>query len=214
MKAAYNREIDKMREKEEYLGRDLNQSDVSDNLMTIRRIIGMAKVKEAANRIAEFIEDTEDDKIAIGIHHHTVRDALVYELSQRDIKAARIDASKDIQYHVDQWKNRPESRVAVISQLGGGVGLNLQFCHNLLNIERQWNSADEEQLEDRFNRFGQEYPVSAEYLVAKGTIDIWFTNMVEEKRQISGETFGINFDPTQSQETMREMLQWMMTNKL
>jgi hypothetical protein len=38
--------------------------------------------------------------------------------------------------------------------------------------------------------------------------------MVEDKRIISGETFGINFDPTQSKETMAEMLQWMLTNKL
>ena len=214
MKDAYNREIDKLIEKDAEKGSDLNANDIQENLMIMRRIIGMAKVKHAADRIEEFLEDTEDDKIAIGIHHHSVRDALIYELQQRNIKPIKVDAGKDIQWNIDQWKNKPENRVAVVSQLGGGVGLNLQFCHDLLNVERQWNSADEEQLEDRFNRFGQEYPVNAEYLVVVGTIDTWFTNMVEDKRMICGDTFGINFDPTQSQETMRDMIQFAMANKL
>jgi len=214
MKAAYNREIDKLIEKDSAKGSDLSASDIQENIMVMRRIIGMAKVQHAADRIEEFLEDTEDDKIAIGVHHHAVRDALAYELQQRKVHAIRIDAGKDIQYHVDQWKHKLHNRVAILSQLGGGVGLNLQFCHDLLNCERQWNSADEEQLEDRFNRFGQEYPVTAEYLVVMGTIDTWFSNMVEEKRIICGETFGVNFDPMASQETMKDMIQWAIVNKL
>ena len=214
IKKAYNDQIDQLIEKSNESGGNLSQSEVMDNIMAMRRIIGMAKVKAAADYIEEFLEDTEDDKIAIGIHHHAVRDAIVYELGKRGIEAIRIDAGKDIQWKVDEWRARADRRVAVISQLGGGVGLNLQFCHSLLNIERQWNSADEEQLEDRFNRVGQDFPVTAEYLVLMGTIDSWFSTMVEEKRIISGETFGINFDPTSSKETMNEMLDWAMRNKI
>lgn len=215
LKAAYNAEIDKIAALDST--KEITQADIQDNIFTMRRIIGMAKVKFAANLVKEMIDESEDEKIAIGVHHHSVADALIYELKKdgnKDYHPVNIAAGRNIQYSVDEWKNNPHKRVAVISQLGGGVGLNLQFCHLLVNIERQWNSADEEQLEDRFNRIGQEYPVSAEYLVAKGTIDAWFSNMVEEKRLVCGETVGNNFDPFETKELMKEMATWAMANKL
>jgi len=211
MKAAYNAEIDKLLEKDSE-GK-LSMSDITDNIMTMRKIIGMAKVKFAAEYIQEYLDDTEDDKIAVGIHHHAVRDSLIYELGLK-INPVNIKAGSNIQWDVDTWKESKSRRVGVISMLGGGVGLNLQFCHHILNVERQWNSADEEQLEDRFNRIGQENPVTAEYLVVKGTIDAYFSNMVEEKRKICGETFGVNFNPMESESSMRDMVEWAMVNKL
>ena len=215
MKAAYNREIDKIKEKDST--KEVTQSDIQENIFVMRRIIGMAKVKHAAQLIRDFLDESEDELIAVGVHHHSVRDLLEFELNKDNNPLYRpvvINAGKDIQWNIDKWKKGHPSRCGIISQLGGGVGLNLQFCHILLNVERQWNSADEEQLEDRFNRIGQEYPVSAEYLVARGTIDVWFSNMVEEKRIVSGETYGVNFDPMESKQTMREMIEWAMVNKL
>jgi SNF2 family DNA or RNA helicase len=81
-----------------------------------------------------------------------------------------------------------ENRVLIVNMLAGGVGLNLQCCANTLVLERQWSAADEEQFESRFHRNGQKKAVVAEYMGATGTIDQWFHELVEEKRQIFGET--------------------------
>jgi len=34
--------------------------------------------------------------------------------------------------------------------IAGGVGLNLQGCHNFLALERTWNGADEDQFHKDF----------------------------------------------------------------
>jgi len=60
----------------------------------------------------------------------------------------------------------------------------LQFCSDAVMLERQWNPANEEQAEARFHRFGQENNVFVTYMLATGTIDEYFTELVEKKRSI------------------------------
>ena len=43
----------------------------------------------------------------------------------------------------------------VASTLAAGEGLNLQTCSDCVIHERQWNPANEEQVEGRFIRIGQ-----------------------------------------------------------
>ncbi len=47
-----------------------------------------------------------------------------------------------------------------------------------------------------------------EYLIAKGTIDEYFHQLVEEKRQIFGETIGINWSLENDSNAVRD-LSWM-----
>ena len=50
--------------------------------------------------------------------------------------------------------------------------------------ERQWNPANEEQAESRYTRFGQDAAsVDVLYMIAAGTIDDYFTELVERKRE-------------------------------
>jgi SNF2 family DNA or RNA helicase len=93
----------------------------------------------------------------------------------------------------------------IINELAGGVGLNLQCCANALVLERQWNAADEEQFESRFHRDGQTYPVQATYMMATGTIDEWFDEMVEEKQKIFGATVSHNFVLTSDEGTLKTL---------
>jgi SNF2 family DNA or RNA helicase len=74
--------------------------------------------------------------------------------------------------------------------LAGGVGLNLQHISNAMVLERQWSAADERQFEDRFHRNGQQNKVVVDYVIAKGTIDEFFADLVRKKRAICAETIG------------------------
>jgi SNF2 family DNA or RNA helicase len=50
--------------------------------------------------------------------------------------------------------------------------------------ERQWNPANEEQCEGRFSRIGStKTSILVKYMVAIGTIDEWFTELVDTKRK-------------------------------
>ncbi len=216
LKKAYNRELDKIQVIDSE--KEAKYSDIQANIMTMRRIIGMAKVKFAANYIKVFLEESEDDKIMIGIHHHIVRDSLEMELKDYSPIVISGEDSAESKYRKVQRlrESQHSNRVAIISSLAGGTGIDgLQTCiSNGLVIERQWNAADEEQFEDRINqRIGQTKPVIFEYLVAKGTIDNWFSDMVETKREIFGETIGNNWN-VQDDNSTREMIDYALSNRL
>ena len=63
-------------------------------------------------------------------------------------------------------------------------------CSDIMILERQWNPANEEQAEKRVHRIGQSRNVKITYLLALGTCDEYFTELVEQKRQICKEAYG------------------------
>lgn len=193
--------------------------DVQDNLMTLRKLTGLAKVDIAVDYITDFVESTEDEKIAIGVHHHGVRDRIYERLNDRGIKVVKLsgeDSAERKAWIVQQFQKDPHLRVLVISILAGGVGIDglQKVCNNVLVLERQWNACDEEQFEFRFNRDGQKLPVHCNYMVAHKTVDDYFTALVEKKRAIFGETIESNWTFTQDGNAIRELCQQVCKNKL
>lgn len=210
----YNEELEKLvklsEEKE-----NLTYFDVSDNLMALRRIVGVAKAGFADEYVAEFLEETDEEKITIGVHHHVVRDILKSKLVAFAPLVISGDDNAEEKYRKVEEFQKPFRRVMILSTLAGGTGIDgLQCCNNVLTVERQWSSADEEQFEDRFNRIGQIRPVTAEYFVAKGTIDEWLHALVERKRLIFGETISNNWDFKQDSNAIKELVHWATSNRL
>lgn len=195
---------------------NLNFFDVQESLMTLRRITGMAKVQFATEYVDTFLDTVEDEKIAIGVHHEAVRDGLFYNLQERGFSPLKLsgeDSAERKNQIVQTYTKDASRRILIVNMLAGGVGLNLQTCNNVLVLERQWNAADEEQFEGRFNRQGQTKPVLAEYMLAKGTIDEYFSAMVEEKRAICGETLD-GWDFTSDTNALRDLVDKTVANRL
>lgn len=213
IKNSYNKQLNLMQNMMAW-GELKDNLSILRELAKLRRITGQAKVPLCVDYVTEFLESTEQEfKIAIGIHHESVRDSLYYSLQDyKPLKLSGEDSAIGKDRIVQEFK-RPERRVLVINELAGGIGLNLQMCANTLILERQWNSADEEQFESRFHRNGQTLPVVADYLIATGTIDEWFHNMVEEKRKIFGETIS-NWQFTNDANSIREMFNQSVSNPL
>lgn len=216
MKEVYNKELQKLREKQE-MKENLTWMDVSDSLMTLRRICGMAKVDFAVNYIDVFLDSTPDEKIAIGIHHKAVADTLYGKLTERGFKVLKLtgEDSSDQKEKIKQEFRKDENRILIISTLAGGVGMDgLQVCNNILVLERQWNSVDEEQFEARFHRNGQLRPVIAEYMIAKNTIDGFFSEMVEQKRHIFGKVVGLDYSLMGDSDSINELVEKTLGSKL
>lgn len=213
IKNSYNRELDLMSNLMNASGK-LNTISLLGALAKLRRITGIAKAEHAYEYITEFLENTDTDKIAIGIHHEAVRDLLYAKLLAAGWKPLKL-SGEDSAIKKDQIVQSfglPEHRVLIINTLAGGVGLNLQMCANTLVLERQWNFADEEQFECRFHRNGQTLPVTADYLIAHGTIDEWFAELVEEKKKIFGETVGWDF--TNDESLLKDLVDKTLANRL
>ncbi len=75
---------------------------------------------------------------------------------------------------------RDEARVMISTQ-SGGEGLNLQFCHQLVNFDLPWNPMRVEQRIGRLHRLGQEKPVRIINLSLEGTIEARVLDILAHK---------------------------------
>jgi SWI/SNF-related matrix-associated actin-dependent regulator 1 of chromatin subfamily A len=165
-------------------------------LSKMRHLVGLSKIDPCIDHCMEFLGGT-DKKITIFVHHIDVGENLAKKLDSilHELKleptiqlTAKLDAQQRFE-RVQEFKNNPSKRVMIASTLGFGEGLNLQFCQDCIILERQWNPANEEQCEARFPRPGSTaQSINVTYFVAVGTVDEFFAEIVERKREIVTQT--------------------------
>lgn len=162
-------------------------ANILQYLNDMRHLTGYAKVDPTVDEIAELLLTT-NKKIAIFTHHHDVAELYKRKLNTileeggfaPVIYAVNVDGDKS--QYVDEFR-KPENRIFIGTTLACGEGLNIQFCDKCYVCEREWNPANEEQVEKRFSRIGATHnKVDATYPTAVGTIDEFFMNLIEKKR--------------------------------
>jgi SWI/SNF-related matrix-associated actin-dependent regulator of chromatin subfamily A-like protein 1 len=162
-------------------------------LSKMRHLTGLAKIDPVCDYLEEFITST-DRKIMIFVHHKDVGQILKMKLEkmQREWPAEWGKGILEITSDMDSYARdeavtkfrSSDYRIMIGSTLASGEGLNLQFCADCIMMERQWNPANEEQAEARFPRPGQTADkINATYFVAIGTVDEFFAELVEKKRE-------------------------------
>lgn len=80
----------------------------------------------------------------------------------------------------------------LVSTDAGGEGLNLQFCHVVVNFDIPWNPMRLEQRIGRVDRIGQKHPVRASNLVFKDSVEFRVREVLEEKLAVILEEFGVD----------------------
>lgn len=172
-------------------GEELNSINILAQMARMRHLVALAKIPVTMEYIEDFVDET-DKKIVIFAHHIDVQQLLYEEcLSKFGPKTEyKIPVLKftggmsggDV-FTTAELFNSSKRAILVASSLSAGEGLNLQTCHDCIMHERQWNPANEEQMEGRFVRIGQlsDY-VNAIYTEAEGSIDASFDEIVERKR--------------------------------
>lgn len=180
------------------LGRFEESSNILAYLSRMRHLTGLAKIDPCIDNVMEFLGST-DRKITIFHHHKDVGEILVSKLDEvlKELELERVfhltaDLDPATRYNmVTDFTRDAKRRVLVASTLASGEGLNLQVCSDCIMLERQWNPANEMQAEARFPRPGSTASsISATYFVAVGTVDEFFSEIVERKRQIVDSTLG------------------------
>jgi SNF2 family DNA or RNA helicase len=79
---------------------------------------------------------------------------------------------------MDLFRNRAQIMVATEA---GGEGINLQFCHNMINFDLPWNPMRVEQRIGRVHRLGQQSDVFIYNLCTLGTIEEHIVHLLHEK---------------------------------
>jgi len=187
-------------------------------MQKLRHITGISKVTECVDFVIEFLLSTER-KMVVFTHHQDVMEILRVQLDSWLAAGgfgkvctlhAGLDGNARSQL-VKDFKDDPSRRVMIASTLAAGEGINLQFCSDAVILERQWNPANEEQAEARFHRFGQLNNVSITYMLASGTIDEYFTELVEVKRSIVASTLDNKEIAWDQQSLMKELAEILVT---
>lgn len=179
----------------------------------MRHLTGLSKVEPAVKFAEEFLLET-NRKLVIFTHHIDVAQAIKMRLNYILKKAGMPEClemvsemSAEERSDVDAKFFLSENRILVASTLASGTGRNWQCCSDCLFVERQWNPAKEEQAEDRFPRPGNTSDkINATYLLAAGTIDDMFTELVERKRAIKGQVVDYEESDWSEHSLMKELM--------
>ena len=95
-----------------------------------------------------------------------------------------------------------ENEVQIMISTGaGGEGQNLQFCHNIVNYDLEWNPMRIEQKIGRVHRIGQTNNVQIYNYALKDTIDAYILELLFMKLKLFSETLGeldLMFEDTES----------------
>jgi superfamily II DNA/RNA helicase len=79
---------------------------------------------------------------------------------------------------MDLFRGRAQ---VLIATEAGGEGINLQFCHHMINFDLPWNPMRVEQRIGRVHRLGQTEDVKIYNLCTLGTIEEHIVNLLHEK---------------------------------
>ncbi len=79
---------------------------------------------------------------------------------------------------MDLFRGRAQ---VLIATEAGGEGINLQFCHHMINFDLPWNPMRVEQRIGRVHRLGQTEDVKIYNLCTLGTIEEYIISLLHEK---------------------------------
>ena len=153
-------------------------------LASIRRELGLAKVKAAAIEIAERVESGQ--RILVGAWHTDVIDALAAEMKGRKYTVATLDGRSLFtrkEAMTEAW-NKGEIQVFIGQIAAMGVSLNLQQGGNqIIVVEEDWSPSVMDQLYARLWRFGQEKHVHVDTLTSTSKLDEALHNISHAKER-------------------------------
>lgn len=89
---------------------------------------------------------------------------------------------------VDDFQNRPDCRIFVLSIKAAGTGLNLTAASHVIHYDLWWNPAVEAQATDRAYRIGQHQNVIVHRFITQGTFEEQINRMIQEKKHLADMT--------------------------
>jgi superfamily II DNA or RNA helicase len=113
-------------------------------------------------------------------------------LGQRGFSVACLNGSLDLDERCEVQRRFAGDTQVLVSTEAGGEGLNLQFCHVVINYDLPWNPMKLEQRIGRVDRIGQKHIVRALNFALDETVELRVREVLEEKLQRILEEFGVD----------------------
>ena len=125
----------------------------------------MAKLAKTAR------EKSVDSKILIFTESRDTLEYLEKRVKSWGYDVCTIHGGMKLEDRIEAERIFKNKSQVMIATEAAGEGINLQFCHLMINYDIPWNPNRLEQRMGRIHRYGQKYEVYVTNLVAKDTIE-------------------------------------------
>jgi len=177
---------EKERWKEEEIWETLSvaetKEELEEEIKTLDKLIGQARLiieseeelklkelKKSLKELEKIYADPKDKKIIIFTES---RDTLTYlekKVKEWGYSVVTIHGGMSLQERIEAEKIFKHEKQILIATEAAGEGINLQFCHLMINYDIPWNPNRLEQRMGRIHRYGQTKEVYIFNLVAEDT---------------------------------------------
>jgi hypothetical protein len=178
-------------------GWELEKSEV-EMLLELARETEAAGTDAKAEALLELIyklQQEEGDpalKVLIFTEFVPTQAMLADYLESRGFSVATLNGSMDLEARTRAQQVFSKDVRVLISTDAGGEGLNLQFCHVIVNFDMPWNPMRIEQRIGRVDRIGQKHVVRAINFVLEDTVEHRVRQVLEEKLEVIAQEFGVD----------------------
>jgi superfamily II DNA or RNA helicase len=152
------------------------------------------KAKGLLEKIQELQREENDPDLKVLIFTEFVptQEMLAEFLEARGYSTVSLNGSLGMDERQNVQQAFREKAQVLISTDAGGEGLNLQFCHVIVNFDLPWNPMKLEQRIGRVDRIGQGKVVRAINFALDGTVELRVREVLEQKLQVILEEFGVD----------------------
>ena len=137
-------------------------------------------------------EGDPDVKVLVFTEFVPTQQMLAEFLGDRGISVACLNGSMSMEQRQDVQEAFAKEVRILISTDAGGEGLNLQFCHIVVNFDIPWNPMRIEQRIGRVDRIGQKSVVRAINLLFTDSVEFRVREVLENKLAVILEEFGVD----------------------
>jgi len=137
-------------------------------------------------------EGDPDLKVLVFTEFVPTQEMLKQFLSDRGFSIVCLNGSMNMEERRQAQEDFAGDARILISTDAGGEGLNLQFCHVVINYDIAWNPMRLEQRIGRVDRIGQPHVVRAVNFVFEGSVEHRVRQVLEQKLAVILEEFGVD----------------------
>jgi len=153
-----------------------------------------AKAEALLDWIYRFQKDDGDPDVKVLVFTEFVptQQMLAEFLEARGISVACLNGSLTLEERQDVQQAFARQVRVLIATDAGGEGLNLQFCHIVVNFDMPWNPMRLEQRIGRVDRIGQKGIVRAINFLFSDSVEFRVREVLEEKLAVILTEFGVD----------------------
>ena len=137
-------------------------------------------------------ESDPDLKVLVFTEFVPTQQMLRDYLTERGFAVVCLNGTMDMEARQDVQEAFSRDVRILISTDAGGEGINLQFCHVVVNYDIPWNPMRLEQRIGRVDRIGQTHTVRAVNFVLEDSVEHRVREVLEAKLAVIFEEFGID----------------------